>query len=59
VRLEPCLIEPVVLPALIRRFDEAAAGGASSIVNWGPGSPRREFLHVDDMAGARLHLREL
>jgi len=47
-----------VLPALIRRFDDAAAGGASSVVNWGSGSPRREFLHVDDMAAACLHLLE-
>ncbi|MDQ0819791.1 GDP-L-fucose synthase [Arthrobacter sp. V4I6] len=47
-----------VLPALIRRFDEAAARGASSVTNWGTGSPRREFLHVDDMASACLHLLE-
>lgn len=47
-----------VLPALIRRFDEAAATGAESVTNWGTGSPRREFLHVDDMASACLHLLE-
>lgn len=47
-----------VLPALIRRFDEAAAAKASSVTNWGTGSPRREFLHVDDMASACLHLLE-
>jgi GDP-L-fucose synthase len=47
-----------VLPALIRRFDEAAATKASSVTNWGSGSPRREFLHVDDMASACLHLLE-
>ncbi|MFD1720175.1 GDP-L-fucose synthase family protein [Amnibacterium endophyticum] len=47
-----------VLPALIRRYDEAAASGAASVTNWGTGSPRREFLHVDDMADACLHLLE-
>ncbi|MDR7112513.1 GDP-L-fucose synthase [Microbacterium trichothecenolyticum] len=45
-----------VLPALIRRYDEAARSGAESVTNWGTGSPRREFLHVDDMASACLHL---
>ncbi|GMM97519.1 GDP-L-fucose synthase family protein [Microbacterium sp. MTN4-26] len=47
-----------VLPALIRRYDEAAKSGASSVTNWGTGSPRREFLHADDMADACLHLME-
>ena len=47
-----------VLPALIRRYDEAAQSGAQSVSNWGTGSPRREFLHVDDMAAACLHLME-
>ena len=47
-----------VLPALIRRYDEAAAAGASSVTNWGTGTPRREFLHADDMADACLHLLE-
>jgi GDP-L-fucose synthase len=47
-----------VLPALIRRYDEAAGGAASVVTNWGSGSPRREFLHVDDMADACLHLLE-
>jgi GDP-L-fucose synthase len=47
-----------VLPALIRRYDEAAASGAASVTNWGTGTPRREFLHVDDMADAVLHLME-
>lgn len=47
-----------VLPALIRRYDEAARSGAKSVTNWGTGSPRREFLHVDDMAAACLHLLE-
>lgn len=47
-----------VLPALIRRYDEAVATGATSVTNWGTGSPRREFLHADDMADACLHLLE-
>jgi len=47
-----------VLPALIRRYDEAVASGATSVTNWGTGTPRREFLHVDDMAEACLHLLE-
>lgn len=47
-----------VLPALIQRFEAAAKSGATSVVNWGSGSPRREFLHVDDMAAACLHLLE-
>lgn len=47
-----------VLPALIRRYDEAAKSGTPSVTNWGTGSPRREFLHVDDMAAACLHLLE-
>ncbi|KMO84410.1 GDP-fucose synthetase [Mycolicibacterium chubuense] len=47
-----------VLPALIRRYDEAVAEGASSVTNWGTGTPRREFLHADDMADACLHLLE-
>jgi len=47
-----------VLPALIRRYDEAAKSGAITVTNWGTGTPRREFLHVDDMAEACLHLME-
>lgn len=47
-----------VLPALIRRYDEAAASGAQTVTNWGTGTPRREFLHVDDLADASLHLLE-
>ncbi|MHC6593425.1 GDP-L-fucose synthase family protein [Arthrobacter sp. C152] len=47
-----------VLPALIRRYDEAVQAGARSVENWGTGTPRREFLHVDDMAAACLHLLE-
>ena len=47
-----------LLPALIRRYVEAAAGGAPYVTNWGTGTPRRELLHVDDMAAACLHLLE-
>jgi GDP-L-fucose synthase len=47
-----------VLPALIRRYDEAARDGLTTVTNWGTGTPRREFLHVDDMAAACLHLME-
>lgn len=47
-----------VLPALIRRYDEAATSGAPTVTNWGTGTPRREFLHSDDMADAVLHLME-
>jgi GDP-L-fucose synthase len=48
-----------VIPALIRRFHEAKASGASEVVIWGTGTPRREFLYVDDMAAASLHVMEL
>ncbi|MFJ6535793.1 GDP-L-fucose synthase family protein [Paenarthrobacter sp. NPDC091711] len=47
-----------VLPALIRRLDEARARDDKSVTNWGTGAPRREFLHVDDLADACLHLLE-
>ncbi|MGY3564824.1 GDP-L-fucose synthase family protein [Sinomonas sp. RB5] len=47
-----------VLPALIRRYEEARLSGAESVTNWGTGSPLREFLHVDDMAEACLYLLE-
>lgn len=43
-----------VLPALIRRFHEAVRDGADNVTVWGTGTPRREFLHVDDMADASL-----
>ena len=45
-----------VLPAFIRRFVEAAEKGASVETLWGTGSPKREFLHVDDLASAVVHL---
>jgi GDP-L-fucose synthase len=45
-----------VLPALLRKFHEAAAAGASEVTVWGTGSPRREFLHVDDLAAAAVFL---
>ncbi|MFJ7199058.1 MULTISPECIES: GDP-L-fucose synthase family protein [unclassified Streptomyces] len=47
-----------VLPALIRRFHEARRDGSSAVTLWGSGSPRREFLHVDDLAAACLLLLE-
>lgn len=47
-----------VLPALIRRLDEARVREDASVTNWGTGAPRREFLHVDDLADACLHLLE-
>jgi len=47
-----------VLPALIRRFHEAKAAGAPSVTLWGSGTPMREFLYVDDLAAACLHLME-
>lgn len=46
-----------VLPAMIRRYDGAVRTGGT-VTNWGSGKPRREFLHVDDMATACLHLME-
>lgn len=45
-----------VLPALIRRFHEARENGSASVTIWGTGTPMREFLHVDDLASACLHL---
>lgn len=47
-----------VLPALIRKFHEAKLAHAPQVVMWGTGSPLREFLHVDDLAEACLHLLE-
>lgn len=48
-----------VLPALIRRFHEATLSGAEEVLIWGSGKPRREFLHVDDMAEASLFVLDL
>jgi GDP-L-fucose synthase len=45
-----------VLPAMIRRFHEAKVSGAKSVTLWGSGTPRREFLHVDDLAAACVFL---
>ncbi|MCX5969452.1 MAG: GDP-L-fucose synthase [Cyanobacteria bacterium] len=47
-----------VLPALIRRFQEASVSGAPEVVCWGSGTPRREFLHVDDLADAAVFCLE-
>ncbi len=47
-----------VLPALLRRFDDAKRAGASELVVWGTGAPRREFLHVDDLADAAVFLMQ-
>lgn len=47
-----------VIPALIRRFDEAREANAPEVVMWGTGKPRREFLYVDDLADATLCLLE-
>ena len=47
-----------VLPAMIRRYDDAKRRGDAFVTNWGSGTPRREFLHVNDMASACLHLLE-
>jgi GDP-L-fucose synthase len=48
-----------VLPALLRRFHEAAQQSLEEVTIWGTGKPRREFLHVDDLAGAVLFLLQL
>jgi len=48
-----------VIPALIRRFHEAKLSGAPEVTVWGSGNPRREFLHVDDLAEGCLHLLSL
>jgi GDP-L-fucose synthase len=47
-----------VLPALVRRFHDAKRNSERQVVVWGSGTPRREFLHVDDLAGACLFLME-
>lgn len=48
-----------VLPALLRKFHQAALAGEEAVPVWGSGRPRREFMHVDDMAAACIHLMEL
>jgi len=48
-----------VIPALLRRFHEAVQSKADEVVIWGSGTPMREFLHVDDMAAASVHVMEL
>lgn len=48
-----------VIPALIRRFHEAKLASAAEVVVWGSGTPMREFLYVDDMAAASVHVMEL
>lgn len=48
-----------VIPALIRRFHEAVQAGDPEVVIWGSGKPMREFLHVDDMADASVHVMNL
>jgi GDP-L-fucose synthase len=47
-----------VLPAMIRRFHEAKVSQAEAVTIWGTGTPRREFLHIDDLAAACFHLLE-
>ena len=47
-----------VIPALLRRFHEAKEGGDEEVVIWGSGTPKREFLHVNDLAKACFHLLE-
>lgn len=48
-----------VIPALLRRFHEAVQRGDEEVVIWGSGTPMREFLHVDDMAAASVHVMDL
>ena len=48
-----------VIPALIRRFHEAKVNNAPEVAIWGSGTPRREFLYVDDMAAASVHVMQL
>jgi GDP-L-fucose synthase len=53
------LADSHVLPALIRKVHQARLDGAATVTVWGSGAPRREFLHVDDMAAACLHVMQL
>jgi len=48
-----------VIPAMMRRFHEAKLAGSEKVVVWGSGKPMREFLHVDDMAAACIHVMNL
>jgi GDP-L-fucose synthase len=48
-----------VLPALLRKFHTAASTGSETVTVWGSGRPRREFLHVDDMAAASVYIMDL
>lgn len=48
-----------VIPALIRRFHEAKQLNSQNVLIWGTGTPRREFLYVDDMAAACVHVMQL
>jgi GDP-L-fucose synthase len=52
------LVSSHVLPAMIRKFHEAKEAGTREVVIWGTGTPRREFLHVDDLADACVFLME-
>ena len=47
-----------VVPAMLRKFHEAKAGGDKTVILWGTGAPRREFLHVDDLADACVYLMD-
>ena len=48
-----------VIPAMIRRFHEAKLANSPTVTIWGTGTPRREFLYVDDMAAASVHVMNL
>ena len=48
-----------VIPALLRKFHDGVTSGADEVTVWGSGRPRREFLHVDDLAAASVHLMDL
>jgi GDP-L-fucose synthase len=48
-----------VIPAMMQRFHEAKLNKASSVIVWGTGNPKREFLYVDDMANASIHVMNL
>ncbi|MEQ8693692.1 MAG: GDP-L-fucose synthase, partial [Pseudomonadales bacterium] len=48
-----------VIPAMLRRFHEAVQQGRDEVIVWGTGTPKREFLHVDDMAAASVHVMNL